>query len=117
MRLETVPQPLNPERPPMAPHDPQDPPPQDDLGSKKVLIALGIGLRTQLLKICPLHSVIFLDEEVDPAPTFGLSLQLISERAPHLQLFVDNPHELLDLLSETFAATPCACPRCAEKVS
>jgi len=34
---------------------------------RKLLIAIGIGLQTQVLKTCPVHRKIYFDDEANPA--------------------------------------------------
>jgi hypothetical protein len=79
---------------------------------KKQVIAIGIALQTQVLKSCPVHHQLYLDDEVNPAPAFALAIALVRAHKPYVQEFRDDAHALTDLLSETLGATPPCCPEC-----
>jgi hypothetical protein len=79
---------------------------------QKQLIAIGIGLQTQVLKICEVHSRIFRDEEADPGAAFALGLELFQARQPYVAAFGADLEELLELLCETLEAAPPRCPHC-----
>jgi hypothetical protein len=79
---------------------------------KKQVIAIGIALQTQVLKSCPVHHQLYLDDEVNPAPAFALAIALVRAHKAYVEEFHDDPHELTDLLSETLGGTPPCCPEC-----
>jgi len=79
---------------------------------KKQAIAIEIALQTQVLKTCPTHRQIYFDDEADAASAFALAIELVRKHKPYVEEFHDNAHELMDLLSDTLAATPLCCPEC-----
>jgi hypothetical protein len=76
------------------------------------LIALGIGIRSGVLKLCEFHGNVFCDAEKDPAPTFELAQELLNEKAPFLDVFAADPHEIMDLLTLTISKAPTHCRAC-----
>jgi hypothetical protein len=78
---------------------------------KKQVIAIEIALQTHVLKTCSLHQQIYFDDDADAASAFALAMELVRKHKPYVQEFHDE-HELMDLLSETLAATPLCCPEC-----
>jgi hypothetical protein len=84
---------------------------------KKQVIAIGIGLQTQVLKACPVHRKIYLDEEVNPAGAFALAVELIRKHRRYVEEFHDDEHALTDLLSDALATTPLCCPDCQSAAS
>jgi fermentation-respiration switch protein FrsA (DUF1100 family) len=117
MRSENVPTTPSPEQPPLAPYDPPDPAPRAirTLREKRQ-VAMAIALQTHVLKTCPLHNLVFCDDDVDPAGAFALAVELVRQHAAYVHEFHNGSHELTDLLSETIAASPCACPECGAPV-
>jgi hypothetical protein len=79
---------------------------------KKQSIAIEIALQTQVLKTCPIHRQIYFDDDADAASAFALALELVRKHRPYVEEFHDDEHELMDLLSDTLAATPLCCPEC-----
>jgi hypothetical protein len=51
---------------------------------------------------------------VDPAIAFAMASQLMRHDKPVAEAFQQSVHDLADLLSETIAAAPDSCPRCAK---
>jgi len=78
---------------------------------QKHSIVLGIGLQTQVLKQCPIHQQVYYDD-ADPSPAFALALELVKGRIAYVNAFENDAHQLMDLLSETIAASPAECPEC-----
>ena len=78
---------------------------------KKRAIAIEIALQTQVLKTCPIHRQIYFDDDADAASAFALAMELVRKHRPYVEEFHDE-HELMDLLSDTLAATPLCCPDC-----
>ena len=78
----------------------------------KQAVAIGIALQTHVLRTCPLHQQIYLDDDTDPASAFALAIELIRQREPFVREFNDNEHELTDLLSDTLGMSPVCCPQC-----
>lgn len=86
--------------------------------SKKQEIAIGIALQTQVLKTCPLHNQVYVDddqfaEEENMARAFAVAIELVRQHQPYAEEFHHNAHELTDLLSYTISAAPNCCPDCA----
>ena len=79
---------------------------------KRQGIAISIALQTHVLRTCPLHRQVYLDEDADPASAFALAIELIRKHAPYAQEFQNNAHALTDLLSDTLGAAPLGCPEC-----
>jgi hypothetical protein len=79
---------------------------------KKQAIALEIALQTQVLKTCPVHRMIFFDDDADAASAYALAMELVRKHKPYVEEFHDDEHELMDLLSDTLGATPLCCPEC-----
>jgi hypothetical protein len=79
---------------------------------KKQEIAIGIALQTQVLKTCPVHHQLYLDDEINPATAFALAIELVRQHKPCVKLFCNDAHELTDLLSDTLGTTPACCPEC-----
>ena len=79
---------------------------------KKQVIAIGIGLQTQVLKTCPIHQQLYFDDEVNPAGAFALAIELVRKHEPYVGEFHDNEHALTDLLSDTLGTAPMCCPEC-----
>jgi hypothetical protein len=82
-------------------------------------IAIGIGLQTQVLKICPLHNRLYCDEEhysddENMARAFAVAFELVKQLPSYAEEFPDA-HVLTDLLSSTIAAAPESCPECAPR--
>jgi hypothetical protein len=80
---------------------------------QKQAIAIGIALQTHVLQTCSIHNEIFCDDDADPSSAFALALELVRQHTPYVQEFDHDAHALTDLLSETIASAPTACPRCA----
>ena len=78
----------------------------------KQVIAIGIALQTQVLKTCPIHRQLYLDDEANPASAFALAIELMRTHKPYVQEFSNDEHELTDLLSETLGTAPVCCPDC-----
>ena len=79
---------------------------------KKQEIAIGIALQTQVLKTCPVHRQIYLDDDVNPASAFALAIELVRKHKPYVEEFHDDEHALTDLLSDMLGITPLSCPEC-----
>ncbi len=79
---------------------------------KKKSIAIEIALQTQVLKTCPIHRQIYFDDDADAASAFALAMELVRKHKPYVEVFHDDEHALMDLLSDTLAATPVCCPDC-----
>jgi hypothetical protein len=78
----------------------------------KQSIAVAIGLQTHVLKFCPVHRVPYLDDDVDPASAFALSIELVRAHSPYVEAFQNDEHALTDLLSETLGNMPTCCRQC-----
>lgn len=78
----------------------------------KQSVAIAIGLQTHILKTCPLHRELYLDDEIDPACAFALAIELVRAHTPYVEAFQNDEHALTDLLSETLGTTPTCCPQC-----
>ncbi len=76
------------------------------------LIAFGVGLRSGVLKLCQHHGRVFCDEERDPAAAFVLAQELLNDKAPFLDVFAADPHELMELLTVTIGNAPAHCGDC-----
>jgi hypothetical protein len=85
--------------------------PETHVDNKQV-IAIGIALQTQVLKTCPIHNQIYLDDDVDPASAFALAIELVRQQKPFVEEFENDEHRLTDLLSETLGTAPLCCPGC-----
>ena len=81
------------------------------MDSKKV-VAIGIGLQTQVLKTCPIHHQIYLDDDADPASAFALAIELVRQRKTFVEAFDNDEHRLTDLLSDTLGLAPSCCSQC-----
>jgi hypothetical protein len=79
---------------------------------RKQRIAVGIALQTQVLKNCPIHQQLYLDDDVDPGSAFALAIELVRQRTSYVQEFHSDTHELTDLISDTLAMTPVCCSEC-----
>ena len=84
---------------------------------RKQVIAIGIGLQTQVLKTCPIHHQLYFDDDVDPAGAFALAIELIRKHQRYVEEFHDDEHELMDLLSDTLGTAPMCCPECESPAS
>jgi hypothetical protein len=84
---------------------------------RKQVIVIRIGLQTHVLKTCPLHHQLYLDDDVNPAVAFALAIDLVRQRKPFVEAFRNNANELTDLLSDTLGTTPVCCPECPEPLS
>lgn len=82
------------------------------MGTKQA-IAIEIGLQTQVLKSCPVHRQIYLDDDADPAGAFALAIELVRKYRRYAEEFHGDEHELTDLLSDTLGTTPICCPQCS----
>ncbi len=80
---------------------------------QKQLIALGIALRTGVLKICPEHGQIFCDDDVDPGLAFALAQELMRRHNAYVAPFADS-RQLADGICEAVGMAPRQCPRCAD---
>lgn len=78
---------------------------------KKKSIAVEIALQSHVLKTCPIHRQIYLDEDADAAGAFALAIELVRKHKPYVEEF-HTEHELMDLLSDTLGATPPLCAGC-----
>ncbi len=78
----------------------------------KKVIAIGIALQTQVLKTCPIHHQIYLDDDVDPASAFALAIELVRQQKPFVEAFESDEHRLTDLLSETLGTAALFCTQC-----
>jgi hypothetical protein len=83
---------------------------------KKQGIAISIALQTKVIKTCPVHRQLYLDEDADPASAFALAIELVRKQGLFVQEFHNNEHALTDLLSDTLGATPLCCPECQSPV-
>jgi hypothetical protein len=90
----------------------------DRLGAtdKKQAIAISIALQTRVLKTCPVHHQVYLDEDADFATAFALAMELIRKQTAYAHEFHNDEHELTDLLSDTLGVTPICCPECQSPV-
>jgi hypothetical protein len=90
----------------------------DGLGAteKKQAIAISIALQTRVLKTCPVHGQVYLDEDADPATAFALAMELIRKQKAYAHEFHNDEHELTDLLSDTLGVAPICCPECQSPV-
>jgi hypothetical protein len=79
---------------------------------KKKSIAIEIALQTHVLKTCSIHRQIYFDDDADAASAFALAIELVRKHKPYVEEFHHDEHELMDLLSDTLAATPLCCPDC-----
>ncbi|SRR5258708_6061288 len=79
---------------------------------KKQVIAIEIGLQTQVLKTCPIHHQLYFDDDVNPAGAFALAVELIRKHKRYVEEFHDDEHELTNLLSDTLGTAPMCCPEC-----
>jgi hypothetical protein len=79
---------------------------------QKQTIAVEIALQTQVLKTCPVHARIYVDDESDMDRAFSLAVELVRQREPCVQPFHDDPHGLTDLLSTAIGTSPASCPDC-----
>lgn len=86
------------------------------MDSKKV-VAIGIALQTQVLKTCPIHNQIYLDDDVNPASAFALAIELVRQHKPFVEEFDNDEHRLTDLLSETLGSAPLCCPDCPPAIA
>jgi len=73
---------------------------------------MGIALQTQVLKTCPIHNQIYLDDDVNPASAFALAIELVRQHKPFVEEFDNDEHRLTDLLSDTLGSAPLRCPDC-----
>jgi hypothetical protein len=78
----------------------------------KRIVAVSIALQTQVLKTCPIHNQIYLDDEANPASAFALAIELVHQAKPFVQEFDHDEHQLTDLLSDTLGSSPLCCPDC-----
>ena len=81
------------------------------MDSKKA-VTIGIALQTQVLKTCPIHNQIYLDDDVNPASAFALAIELVRQHKPFVEEFEHDEHRLTDLLSDTLGSAPLRCPDC-----
>jgi hypothetical protein len=79
----------------------------------KQAIAIEIGLQTQVLKSCPAHRQIYLDDDMNPAGAFALAIELVRKYRRYEEEFHGDEHELTDLLSDTLGTIPISCPECS----
>jgi hypothetical protein len=110
MWFESVPPSPDPQRPPLAPHDPTGPGPQD--ASRREAVALAIGLRSRVLRTCARHTRIYCDPDADVSTAFSLALAEVRTRPTVARIFDGDEHALLDLLSAKLGAACTACPDC-----
>ncbi|MHB8475351.1 MAG: hypothetical protein ACYDBZ_03565 [Steroidobacteraceae bacterium] len=86
---------------------------------KRQEIAIGIALQTQVLKTCPIHNLLYCndeqcsDDDEHMARAFSIAIELVREYPPYAAEFHRNAHELTDLLSYTIGAAPASCPECS----
>lgn len=85
---------------------------------KKQEIAIGIALQTGVLKICPIHNLLYCDDETftddeNMARAFSVAIELVRQHPTYAEEFHHDAHELTDLLSYTIGAAPGCCPDCA----
>jgi hypothetical protein len=85
--------------------------PEVNVDNKNV-IAIGIALQTQVLKTCPIHNQIYLDDDVDPASAFALAIELVRQQKPVVGEFENDEHRLTDLLSDILGTALLCCPEC-----
>jgi hypothetical protein len=85
------------------------------MDSKKV-VATGIALQTQVLKTCPIHNQIYLDDDVNPASAFALAIELVRQHKPFVEEFDNDEHRLTDLLSDILGSAPLCCPDCPQTI-
>jgi hypothetical protein len=115
---ESVPQPADPQQPPLAPHDPTGPGPQDRVAARihqqRELLAVGIALQSRVLMICHRHHHIYCDAGADLSAAFSLALQAFRRGGPEAHLFENDEHALLDLLSVKIGEADDHCPRCLD---
>lgn len=83
--------------------------------NQKQSVAVEIALQTHVLRTCPVHRELFVDDESDPASAFALAVELVRQRKPYVGEFHGNTHALTELLSETLASAPGFCPQCARE--
>jgi hypothetical protein len=86
------------------------------MDSKKV-VAIGIALQTQVLKTCPIHNQIYLDDDVNPASAFALAIELVRQHKPFVAEFDNDEHRLTDLLSDTLGSAALRCPDCPPAIA
>ncbi len=79
---------------------------------KKQRIAVEIALQTQVLKTCPLHSQLYLDDDASLDRAFALAVELVRRRKTYVQEFGTDSHELTGLLSSILGGAPECCPDC-----
>jgi hypothetical protein len=79
---------------------------------RKQVIAIEIALQTQVLKTCPVHRQLYFDDDVNPASAFALAIELVRKHKPYVEEFLNDEHELTDLLSHTLATAPAFCSEC-----
>jgi hypothetical protein len=84
---------------------------------RKQVIAIEIGVQTQVLKTCPIHHQLYFDDDVNPAGAFALAIELIRKHSRYVEEFHNDEHELTDLLSDTLGTTPIGCPECQPRAS
>jgi hypothetical protein len=117
---ETIPVPGDPQGPPLAPHDPTDPGPQDGpeerSSQQRELLVVALALQCGVLNICPRHNRIYCDPGADVGTAFALALETFRRHGSEARIFDDDEHALLDLLSATIGATEDRCPRCDDSV-
>ncbi|HLZ98913.1 MAG TPA: hypothetical protein VKP66_13320 [Steroidobacteraceae bacterium] len=80
---------------------------------QKQSVAVAIALQTHVLRTCPVHGQLLLDEEADPACAFALAEDLVRHDIPYVRDFGHSTGELTDLITETLATAPVECPQCA----
>jgi hypothetical protein len=80
--------------------------------ARKQAIAIGIAMQTHVLKPCPVHRQLYLDDEVNPASAFALAIELVRDHEPFVAEFDNDAQALTNLLSDTLGATPVCCPEC-----
>ncbi|HEY0746636.1 MAG TPA: hypothetical protein VGD63_08060, partial [Steroidobacteraceae bacterium] len=83
---------------------------------KRQAFAISIALQTRVLKSCPVHGQVYLDEDADPATAFALAMELIRKQRAYAQEFHNDEHELTELLSDTLGVAPICCPECQSPV-
>jgi hypothetical protein len=110
MFSESIPPTPDPQEPPLAPHDPTDPGPQDE--RRRESLAVAIGLRSRVLRMCSRHTRIYCDAAADLSAAFALALDEVRTRPAVAELFAFDEHALLELLSTKLGATCTACPDC-----
>ena len=87
---------------------------------KKQEIAIGIALQTRVLKICPVHDLLYCDDEAftddeNMARAFAVAIELVRDYEPFAEEFEHDPHALTDLLSSTIGDAPDSCPECGSQ--